>query len=68
MAVNKPLGIGDQYTEVVIDPAGNVQVESHGYTDGACQNATRHMEQALGIVTDRRGKDDPSGGSYQQTG
>jgi DUF2997 family protein len=37
-----------QQIEVVIDPKGQVRLETRGCTGPACQQASRFLEQALG--------------------
>jgi len=66
--MDKPYGIGECYDHVTIDKDGQVKLEQHGYAHGACQQASKHLEQSLGIVKDRKSKDDPGGGSYQAVG
>jgi len=36
--------------EVVVSPAGETTVRTHGYAGTACQEASRFLEQALGAV------------------
>lgn len=42
---------------IEIDEDGNTKVEAHGYKDGACLEATKAFEEALGAVEDREMKD-----------
>ena len=37
--------------EVTVDPAGRARVETRGFTGGACREASRFVEQALGART-----------------
>ena len=36
--------------EIVITPDGHTHLETKGYAGGECREASRQMEQALGIV------------------
>ena len=36
--------------EVLISPQGETSVQTKGYTGGDCVNASRFLEQALGVV------------------
>ena len=40
--------------EITIDPKGNSQVETKGFTGNACQLASKFIEQALGKRTDEK--------------
>jgi hypothetical protein len=66
IVLNKPDTIGEVYDVVCIDKDGNVTVEQHGYAQGSCREAARYLEARMGRVSDRRDKDDPGGGSYQE--
>ncbi len=35
--------------EIVIDPKGQVQVETKGFTGGECRQASAFLERALGL-------------------
>ncbi len=35
---------------VEVSPAGEIQIEGHGFKGPECEQATRFLEQALGIV------------------
>jgi hypothetical protein len=37
--------------EVTVDPAGRTTVATRGFTGGACREASRFVEQALGART-----------------
>jgi len=65
--MEKPLGIGDQYAEIIVSPDGSCLLEQHGHAHGECRNASRELEARLGKVKNRRDKDDDGGGSYQTT-
>jgi hypothetical protein len=47
--------------EVVISPTGESRVQTRGYAGSACLEASRFLEQALGIVAD----DQKTGEFYQ---
>ncbi len=36
--------------EVLISPRGETRIETHGFIGAACQEATRGLEAALGLV------------------
>jgi hypothetical protein len=40
--------------EVVVSPTGEVTTQTKGYAGAACQQASKWLEQALGIVTQDR--------------
>ena len=35
--------------EIVVNPQGEVKVETKGFTGGSCREASKALEQALGI-------------------
>ena len=37
--------------EVTVSPRGETSVQTKGYTDGACLQASKFLEQALGVTT-----------------
>ena len=37
--------------EVTVSPTGETKVQTNGYTGGDCLEASRWLEQALGLVT-----------------
>ena len=37
--------------EVTVDPAGRTKIETKGFSGGACREASRFVEQALGART-----------------
>jgi hypothetical protein len=40
--------------EIIVSPAGETRLETKGFTGVACKEASRSLEQALGLVqTDR---------------
>lgn len=45
-----------KYVDYVIDEDGNVEIEANGFTDGACREATKAFEDALGVVKERKMK------------
>ena len=40
--------------EIMIDPKGNSQVETKGFTGNECRQASKFLEQALGKRTDEK--------------
>jgi len=38
--------------EVIVTPTGETTVQTSGYKGKSCQDATKQLEQALGVVTD----------------
>ncbi len=44
MSVNPPT------IEVIISPTGQTRIATHGYSASSCKDATRQLEQALGLV------------------
>ena len=39
-----------QQIRVLISPAGEVQLETRGFPDSSCKDASRALERALGLV------------------
>ena len=39
----------NQTIEVVISPSGQTHIETRGYTGNACRDASRFLEEALGL-------------------
>ena len=37
--------------EITVDPKGSTKVETKGFTGGECRDASRFVEQALGVRT-----------------
>jgi hypothetical protein len=37
--------------EVLVSPTGEVTIQTKGYAGGACVEASRSLEQALGVAT-----------------
>ena len=44
----KPAHIGGKYIVAEIAKNGETKIEAHGFTGGACQSATKPLEDALG--------------------
>jgi hypothetical protein len=42
--------------EVIVSPQGEVTVETTGFKGKSCQDATRQLEQALGVVAGEQKK------------
>ena len=42
--------------EVSVSPAGEITVEAEGYTGSTCEEATRFLEEALGLAGNRTRK------------
>ena len=40
-----------QTIEVIVSPAGETKIETKGYEGARCQEASKFLEQALGLVT-----------------
>jgi hypothetical protein len=40
--------------EITVDAKGQTKVETRGFTDGECREASRFIEQALGQRTDEK--------------
>lgn len=40
--------------EVTISPEGDINIEAIGYRGKSCEEATRHLEMALGQVQERK--------------
>jgi len=40
-----------QCIEVIIEPGGGISIEAIGYKGPACEQATKFLEQALGVKT-----------------
>ena len=40
--------------EIVVSPKGETMVETKGYTGSDCQQASKWLEQALGVVAEDR--------------
>jgi len=39
--------------EVIVSPQGEVKIDAIGYKGPACEKATRFLEGALGVITNR---------------
>ena len=42
--------------EVSVSPAGAISIEAEGYTGSGCEDATRFLEEALGLPGKRKRK------------
>ena len=42
--------------EILVSPAGEITVEAEGYTGSTCEEATRFLEEALGLPGQRTRK------------
>jgi len=40
--------------EVIVSPQGETTVQTRGYVGGDCLQASKFLEQALGVATDER--------------
>jgi len=48
--------------QLIIDPQGEVRLETKGFAGASCREATRALEQALGLIQSDR----PTSEMYQQ--
>ena len=48
--------------QIIIDPSGELRLETKGFTGGSCREASKALEQALGIAESDR----PTAELYQQ--
>lgn len=55
----------DKYTRYCIDEKGEVHIEAFNFNGDGCRQATERIENRLGIVKDRKDKNDGSGGAQQ---
>jgi DUF2997 family protein len=39
--------------EVIVSPNGEVQIDAVGFKGADCEKATRYLEEALGVVSNR---------------
>ena len=39
--------------EVIVSPKGEIQIDAVGFKGADCETATRYLEEALGVVSDR---------------
>ena len=46
----------DKRIEILVKPDGKVKIEAIGYSGPACEEATKMIEDALGVVEDREHK------------
>ena len=51
--------------EVVVDPAGEIQIEAVGFRGADCEKATAFLERALGRIERRRAKPERYAGAVQ---
>ena len=51
----------DRTIEVIVSPKGQTKITSRGYAGTSCKDATRALEQALGVVQ----SDKPTPEMYQ---
>jgi hypothetical protein len=42
--------------EVIVSPSGEIQIDAVGFTGADCEKATRFLEEALGVVSNRMKK------------
>jgi hypothetical protein len=49
--------------QIIVSPTGETKIETTGFSGGACKDATRELERALGAVTD----DQLTGEYYTET-
>ena len=40
--------------EITVSPTGETTVQTNGFTGGSCRDASKFIEQALGVVTSDR--------------
>jgi hypothetical protein len=40
----------DKKIEITVSPEGTVSIKTSGFTGGSCRDATRDIEQALGLA------------------
>jgi hypothetical protein len=52
---------GNKTIIITISPTGETKIESKGFTGTSCRDATRPLEQALGVVE----SDNPTAEFYQ---
>jgi hypothetical protein len=46
----------NQSIEVIVSPMGDISIEAVGFKGGACEKATRFLEEALGVCKTRQRK------------
>jgi hypothetical protein len=46
-----------KHIEVDVSPQGDVKIEAHGFTGGACLAATKEIEEAIGKLDSRKMKE-----------
>jgi hypothetical protein len=40
-----------QIIEIIVSPSGDAKVETKGFAGNSCKEASRYLEQALGLVS-----------------
>jgi hypothetical protein len=40
--------------EVIVSPTGQIQIETKGFAGASCRDASRFLEEALGVKTEDR--------------
>lgn len=40
--------------QITVSPKGETKIETNGFTGSSCQDATRELERALGVVSDEQ--------------
>ena len=49
--------------QIIIDPQGEIQLQTQGFSGQSCREASKPLEQALGLVR----SDQPTAELYQQS-
>jgi hypothetical protein len=42
--------------EVIVSPTGEIQIDALGFKGADCERATRYLEEALGVISNRVNK------------
>ncbi len=42
--------------EVIVQPTGEIAIDAIGFTGADCEQATRYLEEALGVIGEKRNK------------
>jgi hypothetical protein len=53
---------------IAISPEGEVSLQTTGFADGTCKDASRAMEKALGVTLSDRPTSDSTTNQQNQTG
>lgn len=53
--------------EVVVSPTGDISIEAVGFKGADCETATKFLEEALGLATDRQRKPEYHQNAHQQS-